>query len=741
MSIVLISFLLLGTMLLFFISQYWQNDKNELLRRNAESISALTQKSLVEDADTGTYYISNRYVLQGFLSTFSDSSNADIFITDVQGKTLLCSEGGNCIHTQQSIPDKIMKDVLNNGFVSTSNLGGIYPYSHFTVGVPVTSESGVQVGAVFTSTDALYLTSFRNDVLKMFLFAAIAALFVLRLAYLQVIAAPAMASEAENARMSYDWIEPRRGTIYDRNGVVLATSVESTTIYIDPVEVDDADATAQVLVDVLGGQKSDYLEAITAPNTRYAVVKEKADVAVGDALKERVRELSASGGSREGMDFGIRYKTLWKREYPNAQVGGQVIGVCTLETDAENNREYYKGVSGLELYYDDVLSGEAGYTREERSPDGTPIPGGTRDSKAAVDGEDIIISIDIELQQSVEERLTADAKGITANGGSAIVMDGGTGEIYAAASLPLLNPADRTNMEADAPKLKCVTDLFEPGSIFKSVSAMAILEAGTMTPDTELFCPSSIEADGYVITDAHERGDATYTLQQIMDQSSNVGISLATENATANGVSGFENLYNKINEYNLHTKTGVDYPGEGEAGTDYLGALLPFDEWSKVTGYNVSFGQGLSLTPLQITRFYGALVNDGVECTPHFLLSKPQSGETAEYGSDAVIKDKKAIDDLTSMLKTVVTEGTGKAAAIDGFNVAGKTSTAEIYDEKNGGYRKGVYNLAFTGFLADSSSQLVCFVGANEVPTDGVVTPIFKDIMTTAIDRFNIYPE
>ena len=342
--------------------------------------------------------------------------------------------------------------------------------------------------------------------LPILVFAAIAALFVLRLAYLQVIAAPAMASEAENARMSYDWIEPRRGTIYDRNGVVLATSVESTTIYIDPVEVDDADATAQVLVDVLGGQKSDYLEAITAPNTRYAVVKEKADVAVGDALKERVRELSASGGSREGMDFGIRYKTLWKREYPNAQVGGQVIGVCTLETDAENNREYYKGVSGLELYYDDVLSGEAGYTREERSPDGTPIPGGTRDSKAAVDGEDIIISIDIELQQSVEERLTADAKGITANGGSAIVMDGGTGEIYAAASLPLLNPADRTNMEADAPKLKCVTDLFEPGSIFKSVSAMAILEAGTMTPDTELFCPSSIEADGYVITDAHERG-------------------------------------------------------------------------------------------------------------------------------------------------------------------------------------------------------------------------------------------
>ena len=458
--------------------------------------------------------------------------------------------------------------------------------------------------------------------------------------------------------------------------------------------------------------------------------------------KERVRELSASGGSREGMDFGIRYKTLWKREYPNAQVGGQVIGVCTLETDAENNREYYKGVSGLELYYDDVLSGEAGYTREERSPDGTPIPGGTRDSKAAVDGEDIIISIDIELQQSVEERLTADAKGITANGGSAIVMDGGTGEIYAAASLPLLNPADRTNMEADAPKLKCVTDLFEPGSIFKSVSAMAILEAGTMTPDTELFCPSSIEADGYVITDAHERGDATYTLQQIMDQSSNIGISLATENATVGDVSGFRNLYNKINEYNLHTRTGVDYPGEGEEGTEYLGSLLPFDKWGKVQAYNISFGQGVSVTPLQMTRFYGALANDGVECTPHFLIGKPQSGETPEYATEKVIGSEKALSDMTDMLKTVVSQGTGTDAAIEGYNVAGKTSTAEIYDEVNGGYRKGVYNMAFTGFIADSTGpQLVCFVGANETEYGSIVTPVFKDIMSTAIDRFQIMPE
>ena len=179
---------------------------------------------------------------------------------------------------------------------------------------------------------------------------------------------------------------------------------------------------------------------------------------------------------------------------------------------------------------------------------------------------------------------------------------------------------------------------------------------------------------------------------------------------------GFEELYNHIVRYNLHSDTGVDYPGEGEEGTDALGMLAPYDQWSAVQAYNVSFGQGVSVTPLQMTRFYGAIVNNGVECVPHFLIGMPQSGTTPAYGTTQVIENTDALGDMQSMLKTVVTDGTGAKAAIDGFNVAGKTSTAEIYDEENGGYRKNVYNLAFTGFLADSPSKLVCFVGANEVP-------------------------
>lgn len=579
------------------------------------------------------------------------------------------------------------------------------------------------------------------------IFAIFAVVFFLRLVYLQVIVAGDYSAQAQAQRTSYLTIEPRRGTIYDRNGVVLATSVDATTIYVDPTEVTDVNMTAQLLADSLGGQASGYLEKVTANNTRYSVIKRKADTSVGDDLQSRVTERVAEAQKQENarakdageqaqtVQSGIHFVTESRREYPNGQVAGQVVGACSIGVDEDKNREYYYGICGLEKQYNDVLSGTPGYYEAEYGRSGQAIPGGVHEQVDAVDGQDIVVSIDVNLQRDVEEYLTNGCKDLEAASGSAVLMDGSTGEIYAAASLPLFNPADRSEVKEGAMQLKCVTDLFEPGSIFKSVSTMAILETGTLTPDSELFCPASITADGYTISDAHERGDATFTLREILDQSSNVGISLATEQM------GFDELYNHIVKYNLHSTTGVDYPGEGEDGTDALGMLAPLEQWSAVQAYNVSFGQGVSVTPLQMTRFYGAIVNSGVECVPHFLLSMPQSGYTPVYETEDVIENKDAIGDMQSMLKTVVTDGTGKLAAIDGYNVAGKTSTAEIYDEENGGYRKNVYNLAFTGFLADSSSKLVCFVGANEVPGNRVVTPIFKDIMTSAIDRFGITSE
>lgn len=546
-------------------------------------------------------------------------------------------------------------------------------------------------------------------------FMAMALLFFGRLIYLQVIVAPSYAAQAEQSRTVGFPVEPRRGTIYDRNGHILAISVEATTIYANPSEVEDADATAAGIAEVLGGSPQDYRALLTESSSpTFSFIERKADVAKAAQLKERNLP-------------GIYFIDDTRREYPYGQTGGQVIGACSIEVDEEANREYYVGICGLEMYYNTALSGTVGYYEAEVGADGTPIPGGVHVSKQAVEGQDIVISLDIEFQEELEEDLKNGVARVGVQEGSAVVMDATNGEIYAAASSPFFNPADRSEVPEGSMQLKVATNLFEPGSIFKAVSATAILEEEVMTPDTLVECPPNLEADGYVVSDAFDHGEVTWDLREIMNQSSNVGVSLAVEEHL-----GFDKLYDAIKRYRFDQLTGVDYPGE------QLGYLLDFDYWSRVQGYNATFGQGLSVNALQMLAFYGALINDGVEVTPHFMVRKPQTNEVPEYPTYKVIENTKALEPMRSMLQTVVTDGTGTEAAIDGFQVAGKTSTAEIFDEENGGYRYETYNIAFTGFIDNSTSKLVCYCGADEVPADRKVTAMFHDIMSDAINRYNI---
>ena len=548
------------------------------------------------------------------------------------------------------------------------------------------------------------------------LFGVIALIFFARLVFLQVIVADSWAADAEKSRTISYPLEPRRGTIYDRNGHVLAISVDATTVYVNPKEVEEPGVTSRAVAETLGGSPADYIDDISR-NERAAYIRiaSKVDVDKAQALKEK--ELP-----------GLYFVDDMRREYPYGQTGGQVIGACSVAVDEEKNREYYEGICGLELYYDTILAGTVGYYEAEVGADGTPIPGGVHEStKQPVEGQDIVISLDIEFQEEVEKSLGDGLKRIGTKGGSAVVMDATNGEIYAAASVPFFNPADRSEVPEGSMQLKPATNLFEPGSIFKTVSATAILEAETMTPDTEVFCPAYLEADGYIVADAHERDDITYTFRDIIKYSSNVGISLSVEDNL-----GFAPFYDDILKYRFNQLTGIDYPGE------QLGYLLDFDRWSRVQGINVTFGQGISMNAMQIVAFYGALINDGVMQTPHFLVRKPQTNEVPTYETHEIIDNKSAIPPMLSMLESVVTDGTGTDAQIEGYTVAGKTSTAEIYDEVNGGYREDAYNLAFNGFILDSNSPFVCFVGGDAVSGDRPVVFIFHDIMEAAINRYNI---
>ena len=553
-----------------------------------------------------------------------------------------------------------------------------------------------------------------NRIVWIVILAAVLAIAIVgRLIYLDIIVQKEYSKNAAASHTTGLSVEPRRGTIYDRNGKILAISVDATTVYCNPAEVTDPTAEAAIIAKYLGGTYKDYVDALSSDSTTFAYVKRKVDV-------DKAEELEAEGLA------GIYFLSDTRREYPYGEVGGNLIGATNVEVDTEANREYYTGISGLEYWYNETLSGTPGYYEAEVGRDGSPIPGGVHESTAAVDGTDIVVSIDIEFQQVVESSLKDRLERMGVESGTAVVMDGGTGEIYACASYPFFNPADRSEVKEGSMTVKAISSLLEPGSIFKTVSAMTLLEEGAMDTEDTLYCPATLVADGYEVSDAHERGDTTYSLRQIMQYSSNVGISLAVENM------GFDKLYEHIVKYDLHSLTGIDFPGE------QLGYLLNFDSWSRVTGYNVSFGQGISVTPLQLVRFYGALVNNGVECTPHFLIKYPETGETPTYETKQIIENTDAISKMNSMLQTVVEEGTGSQAAIEGYDVAGKTSTAEVYDEENGGYKEDVYNLGFCGFINNSDSKFVCYVGANEVIGDGVTTPMFNDIMTDAVERYHI---
>lgn len=551
-------------------------------------------------------------------------------------------------------------------------------------------ESGVAVGS-------------SRAFIPIIVFVAIALICMVRLVYLQVIKAAEYSEMAATLRTADIEISPRRGTIYDRNGNVLAMSVDATTIYADPTKIEKPQATAEALAAVLGGEASDYLTIIEAKDSTFVYIKRKADVDVA----KQVEDLQLSG---------IYFVEDMRREYPYGRIGGQVVGFCNIDGE---------GIAGLELYYDEILKGTPGRLILERSRDGVPIPGSVKEQVSSVDGKDIMISIDIELQEEVENRLIQAQEQIEGTSTSCILLDAGTGEIYATASLPLFNPADTSVVEEGATSVQTITTAFEPGSIFKAVSALALFEEGTVTADTEFDCPAFLEADEYYISDAHPRPDMTMSFRTIIADSSNVGISLAVQKM------GFAPYYKYLVKYGFGDFTGVDYPGES------AGFLNDPSNWALVQAFNITFGQGITVTPLQMVSAYGLLLNNGVRCQPHFLIENLSTGEKATYEQKEIVVNKQALADTTDVLESVVDYGTGTDAQIDDYTVAGKTGTAEIASE-SGGYEESLYNLSFVGYLPDTNSKLVCFVGATKVPYERNTVAVFRDIMEYAIGHYRI---
>jgi cell division protein FtsI/penicillin-binding protein 2 len=529
-----------------------------------------------------------------------------------------------------------------------------------------------------------------------------------RLVVVQAVQAGQLSSQAEKQRLRELVLSPRRGSILDREGEALAKTLDARTIYAVPHTVKDATGTANALAGILGGDPATYLKALQRSSS-FSYIARKVDLDRAAAVEKL------------GIE-GIGFLDDSRRTYPSGELACQVLGFVGVDDE---------GLSGLEKFYDSVLAGTQGRVLAERDPYGRPIPGGVMESLDPVDGRSITLTIDKDIQYEAHVELADAVRRFGAKAGSILVMDSRNGEIYAMASWPCFDPNTYGKADPAAIRNRPVTDAYEPGSTVKAFTAAAAIDQKLAAPTTLFALPSTLKVGDRTIHESHDRGGVTWSLTDIVTKSSNVG-------AVKVGLAlGKQRIYDYFERFGLTAKTGIDYPGEAK------GWLPPPSKWSQSSIGNVPFGQGISVTVLQLARAFTAIANDGVMVTPHFLVKA--SGESTEpvWPTERAVPAATAAT-MREMLRAVVTDGTGSSAAVEGYDVAGKTGTAQKVLPGGAGYAEGIYVSSFAGFLPASDPRLVIIVTLDE-PSKAyyggtVAAPSFARLAKFSVAHLKIPP-
>lgn len=539
-------------------------------------------------------------------------------------------------------------------------------------------------------------------------FLALMGVVAARLAWLQVVQAGELSSKARNQNTNVVALHAKRGTIYDRNGNALAMSVECRTVYANPKEVSDPSGVADLLVENLGGDKSAYMDLLTQ-DTTFVYLYLKADADPADKLASALAEADLTG---------VYFLDDVKRTYPYGTVGAQVIGYVNSEG---------KALSGLELYYDEILTGTDGEMVMECGADGTPVAGGASDVTEARDGTDLVIGLDVDLQDVCERVITEAVETYSAGSGSVMVTDPRTGEIRAACSTPL---PDFSNITDNASlNLKPVSSSYEPGSVFKVVTTSIGLEAGLFTPDTTYTVPARVLVGDDYVSDSDGRD---YTMDMsvttMMVRSSNAALAQLEQD-----VIGAQTFSEGVERFGIGKLTGIDFPGE------VAGIVRPLDEYDGATAGSMAFGQALSIPAVQVVRAFGTVANGGVPMTPHFLVYRGDE-EVSWPAGERVVSERTAAEE-TGMMRAVMQEGSGTLAQVEGYDFAGKTGTGEQASEE-GGYQKGSYVASLCGFANADDPEVLVYAALNHTPylSSASTALPFKEIAQQAVSILGVSP-
>jgi cell division protein FtsI (penicillin-binding protein 3) len=539
--------------------------------------------------------------------------------------------------------------------------------------------------------------------------AVLALVFVValgRAGWLQAIRANALTRMAASQHRETVEVPAHRGTIYDSLGFELALGSPATTVYANPRQISNPKEVAIAAGRTLGVDPDKLYPLLADQSKGFVYVERQADPEKAKALQRK-------------KIVGLGFYPEEKRIYPQRRVGSSVVGYAGVDNT---------GLAGVEESLDKVLTGREGEKTIVKDPFGRTLE--VVGSKPRSDGRDVYLTLDHTLQGQVQRILNATVAKWSAKSASAVVMDPRTGGILALSVAPDYN-ANRFPEVADASKRnRAVTDTYEPGSTFKIVTITGALSTGQVTPNTKFTLPYRIKVADRTIHDAEPRGTETMSVHQILSRSSNVGVVTIAE------ALGKERISTWIDRFGFGRKTGIEFPGESR------GIVLPPARWSGSTIGNVPIGQGIAVTPLQMIAAYGAIANKGVWVQPH--LVQKIGGERPVEPERRRIMSTHVAREMRKMLREVVEEGSGTAAQIPGYRIAGKTGTAAKPDE-SGGYSDTRYVASFVGFIPAKNPRLVVLVTVDEprgAIWGGVVAaPAFAEIAKFALQYLEIPPD
>ncbi|MFH1856244.1 MAG: penicillin-binding protein 2 [Candidatus Omnitrophota bacterium] len=540
------------------------------------------------------------------------------------------------------------------------------------------------------------------------LFFFILSFLFLRCMYLQILKFDKFSKLAKTQHSATVILEPVRGQIFDVNNNILAVNLSAESIYAEPHRIEDLDNTAGILSKKLNLSEAFIRERIGQKKFFVWLKRKASDEEVSAVKALRIK--------------GVGFLEDTKRYYPTDNLAAHILGFVNIDNE---------GLEGIELDYDDYLKGTKGYKEILRDAYLRELSAFSKLNIEPIDGCNITLTIDSVIQNIVEEALKKGVTKFNAASASAVVVNPYSGEILALANVPDFNLNLYSQYPADTRRNRAICDAFEPGSVFKIVTASAALEEKVVAEDDLFYCEEGSYLMGKrVLHDSHPQGWLTF--REVIGLSSNIGTAKVAQ------ILGKNLLYKYVKLFGFGNPTGVDLPGE------VGGCVRPLSQWSEFSIASVSIGQEVSATALQMAAAISVIANGGYIIKPYVIKKiEDTNGRIIKTSGNSVKFKKRVISEKTAesmrqILKGVVETGTGKKAALKDFDVAGKTGTAQKVEE-NGTYSHSKYMSSFIGFAPVDNPKIAVCVTFNEpkpVYYGGTVAaPVFAEI-TDAVLKY-----